>query len=185
MRIIIIFSFVFFISSCATSVTSQKKDSSTLTSSEQGYLLLGVESGFDLDYIILTGRERLKLTSADLQAGLNYLLIPVSAGIYEVGEVRTAASYRFIFDDEDEKDLWKIEVRPNAISYGGHLSVRTRHYYSPTARFELENRTSQTLDYMGENFPQLINELPLLYNGPGEDRFIQYARSIGMLETTE
>ncbi|AOS95900.1 hypothetical protein AUP74_00429 [Microbulbifer aggregans] len=158
---------------CLSPVESIDEGQLDVLEAEAGYLLIAVDTNFNLDQIKLGGRKYLSLNRDDLQHGTNFILARVPAGKYRIISVHLNFLYAFKLDDEN----WRFEVTPGVVSYVGHLNVQNR-LRNMTARIELENRSSEALEFLESNFPHLIDSEEVRYAGPGEDDFFLYVRSL-------
>lgn len=161
----------------ATKVSAQKQDQDKLTSNEEGYLLIGLVNNYSLDALYIWGEKDLKLTQQDLSAGENYILIPVPAGDYRLGQI----NYNYYIRTKLEDDVWQFTIKPGHINYIGHLTVNRPFFWFFANDVELKNQAVGAQLYLEEYFPKLITERPLIYAGPGQDKFYQY---IAELEAT-
>lgn len=154
----------------ATKVSAQKQDTDKLTSNTQGYLLIGLVNNYSLDALYIWGEKDLKLTQNDLSAGENYILIPVPAGNYRLGQI----NYNYYIRTKLDDDLWHFTVKPGHINYVGHLTVNRPFFWFFANDVELKNQAVGAQIYLEEYFPKLLGERSLIYAGPGQDRFFEY-----------
>ncbi|NMP16028.1 hypothetical protein [Thalassotalea sp. Y01] len=168
------------LTSCATKVSSIKDDIDNKLDKEEGYLLLAVDTNRPLREILISGTKLIKLTSDDLQKGSNYILINLPAGDYTIDEVKINFNAHIRgFEDE----LWQFSVEKDKISYVGHLNATTYTYwYYAGGRFELLNKSSVALEYMEENFPQILAGRDMVYHGVGEDSFFELVAETQRME---
>ncbi len=164
------------VNACASKVTNLKKDSDIPLTEEQGYVLLGIETNRDLYQIILDGPSRIRLTSEDLAEGDNYILAELKAGEYSIDKLYIDINRFYRFDDEDN---FKFTVKPGRVSYVGHLETVTAGYWFPRTYLQLDNRSSQALVFMQEEFPNILSKRKLYYGGPGEDSFLAFEAAFG------
>ena len=173
-KLFFLLSFLFtllFTTSCATKVSSIKQDRDLISSPEEGYLLIAVDTNVDLNSIDIDGEKDIILTEKDLISGSNYILVNLPAGDYVIETVRTSKYVRFELDD----DIWEFQVKPGVVTYVGHLEVKTK-IWGFLAFFELINKSSFALEYMEENFPEILAGRDMEYGGKGEERFFQTVR---------
>lgn len=162
----------------ATKVSAQKQDDDRLATNQEGYLLIGLVNNYSLDALYIWGEKDLKLTREDLSAGENYILIPVPAGSYRLGQI----NYNFYFRTKLEDDIWQFSITPGQINYIGHLTVNRPSFWFFANDVELKNQAAGAQLYMEEYFPGLLSERSLVYAGPGEDKFYEF---IEQLEATD
>ncbi|MDX1704846.1 hypothetical protein [Pseudidiomarina sp.] len=174
MRQLWIFVVIVLVAGCATRVSSIRTDEVVPLVGGSGYLLIGVETAHDLNFVDLDGPKSIRLSDKDLRAGTNYILIELPAGVYTISELTLGTSQRFVLDDEDN---WQVDVKKQRISYVGHLVVKSRGYWARRASIELENRSSQALEFLEQDFPVILAGYPLDYGGPGKDHFLPYVAS--------
>jgi len=163
----VVLGLMFILSSCATKVTSIKEDKNKLIKENSGFILFGVDTNRNLKSIQLSGPQKIKLTSEDIQKGTNYLLVDLKAGTYTIDKINFNNYMYLRLNDTD----WKIEVKPQQISYVGHLELVTRGYWILTSHSELVNRSSEALEFMEDNYPNMLASRKLVYGGPGNDNF--------------
>jgi hypothetical protein len=162
---------ILLLSSCAQQVDSIKEDKDTLVAnSNTGYLLIGIDLSYKVQYLDIGGENSIRLTEKDLQQGKRYFLIDMPAGEYAFKDI----SFNKWRSLELLKGYWDFQVQPNVISYVGHLKTSS-YGFSTVAK--LENRSSQALTYLEENFPTLLKSRKVRYHGPGEDPFFERVES--------
>lgn len=177
MRLMWMFVIIFFLSGCVVNrVSSIRTDEVVPLTGESGYLLIGVQTRDDLNFVDLEGPKSVRLSDKDLRSGTNYILIELPAGQYTISDLELGSARRIIFED---KENWQIEVQQQRINYVGHLEVRTYGYWIPVAYTELQNRSSQALEFLQRDFPVILAGYPLSYGGPGEDHFLPYIMANG------
>ncbi len=158
-----------FLSACAQRVSSIKKDVDIPLENEMGYMLLGVETNLSLDSIFIGGEKSVRLTREDLRSGTKFFLIDMPAGDYYFHKIKLNYWWRFNLDE----DYWKFSVSPGVISYIGHMEVDTYGFWPIRSKLELENRSSEALEFMEQEFPNILKSRTLTYDGPGEDLFFE------------
>ena len=157
---------------CASTVSSIKEDRDVNLEADAGYLLLGVDTNEGLQSIAIDGPEDIRLTSADLRSGTQYILIDLAAGDYRIEEIKLNR-YWYI---ELEEGHWDFTIRPGGISYVGHVEVQTRSNFwlaQLSDDLKLANRSTEALVFMEEKFPSILKNRELRYDGPGTDPFLQ------------
>lgn len=156
-----------FISGCATKVSSIKNDGSVQLTQDEGFLLIALKSNINLKEILISGESYVKLTAEDLRKGNSYILVKLPAGDYTFDKIRLN-SYIYIDDFDDE--IWDFNVQKNTISYVGHLDFKNAFwgYYSV---IKLVNKSSIALEYLEDEFPEMLTNHSVQYQGPGQDRF--------------
>ncbi len=164
------------VNACASKVTNLKTDADRTLSDEQGYVLLGIDTNRDLYQIYLDGPTRIKLTAEDLAEGDSYILADLEAGEYSIDRLYIDKYRYYRFDEEDN---FKFTVMSGKVSYVGHLETVTVGYWYPRTYLQLDNRSSQALVFMQEEFPNISSKRKLSYGGPGEDTFLEYEATIG------
>ena len=167
--------------SCAQQVTSISTDVDVKMEEGDGYLLIGVDTNRILREIYISGEKSLLLSSQDLKKGTNYILINVPAGEYQLERVRFSRRTRVELSSSDYH--WKFNVAPGVVSYVGHLDVETQgftwlYFSNLRSHLELENRSSDALVFMEENFPTILNNRWISYQGPGNDPFFDYLKQL-------
>lgn len=176
---LILFS-LFLIQACTKNKLSMKQDIDILPDENHGYLLLGVDTNYSLEGLRIFGKEDISLTKADLQAGSNYILIPLSAGQYYIGKAKANELVKFKLGE----DHWSFSVSPGVISYVGHFSFNSLTWHSLRAEITLENNSTHALQFMEEHFSNLLAKRPLRYHGPGEDGFLEHIIQIKTQSST-
>lgn len=155
------------ISSCATKVSSIKEDGAVQLKQEEGFLLIALKSNINLKEISISGEKYIKLSAKDLRKGNSYILVNLPAGDYTFDQIKLN-SYIRINDFED--DIWDFSVQKNTISYVGHLDFRSTMwgFYS---YIKLINKSSIALEYLEDEFPEMLTNHSVQYQGPGQDSF--------------
>jgi len=168
---IIIVSILLLLPSCATQVTSIKSGENKVLEEGRGFILLGVETNRDLKQIKISGPTDIILSSKDIKEGSNYLIVDLTAGEYIIDQVRLDNYWRVDFDDEE---YWNFTITEGKINYVGHLELTRRGKWSPWTRTELVNRSSEALEFLESSYATLLKNNPIIYEGPGEDRFYEF-----------
>lgn len=163
------------VSSCATSVSSIKNDALSVTEKSvnfsSGYLLIGVETNRDLKSIFISGMRTIKLSHEDLRFGTNYILINLAAGNYLIDSVALNSYQKLRLAD---KENWRFEIQPDTISYIGHLELQSRGFFSLVSRVELVNRSTEAIEFMESDFPNILSARKMHFGGPSDDHFFNY-----------
>lgn len=133
---------------------------------DQGFLLVAIDTNFSLDKIKIKGAKYLFLSRENLHPGSNYILFKAPAGEYRFDSIYLNSIYAY----ELEEDYWSFRINPEVISYVGHLSV-DQNFFKLRAHIELENRSTEALEFLEENFQKLIKTKNIQYAGPGRDDF--------------
>lgn len=160
------------ISSCVQKVTTLKKDIDLQLDENMGYLLIGIETNLTLKQISISGEQLLKLSGDDIRRGSQYILVDVSAGDYSIDKIRLSGWFRTRLDS----GLWDFTVSPGVISYVGHLNVETLSLWPLISQIELENRSSEALEFLEKSFPTILSNRSLVYQGPGTDPFLNFVK---------
>ncbi|WP_144391747.1 hypothetical protein [Pleionea sediminis] len=160
------------LSACVSNVRSIKYDSDLKLETTEGYLLLAVETNVDLKSIHILGAKNIKLNRSDLLKGSNYILVDMPAGDYRIDKITMSSwlGYQYVKLDEE---YWSFTIQPGVISYAGHVNVKSS-IWSATGYFELNNKSSYALEYMEQEFPNIMANRTLVYEGPGEDGFLDF-----------
>ena len=166
-----------FISACSSTVSTLKEDVGVLaTNTNKGYLLIGVETNFNLKDIFIDGPIDIDLSHKDLRKGNNFILVPLTAGMYEIKRINLGYYSRYKLREEDD---WTFEIKSQTISYVGHLEFKRGSFLNSYARIELVNRSTEAFEFMREDFPSILNSRDLYYGGPGEDNFFDFVKTLG------
>lgn len=166
------------LSACNSTVTNMTVDADTIGAddTETGYLLIGVETNISLKDIEIDGPDDIALSHDDLKSGTNFILVPLRAGDYEVRKVTFNNRYRALLRGETD---WSFKIKPQTISYVGHLEISAMGFYSAYSRIELVNRSTEALDFMEQDFPAIFSNRELFYGGPGNDTFFDFVKTLG------
>jgi len=165
---------ILLLNACASTVTSITKDQNKELKENTGYLLLGIQTNLDLKSIRINGPQNIELSSSDIKEGSNYFLIDLSAGQYTLDQLKLSRYWRRELTDEEN---WHFNVIPGKISYVGHLEVNTWGYWYPITKVELVNRSSESLEFLEDNFSNILRERPIVYGGSGKDDFFDFIES--------
>lgn len=120
--------------------------------------------------MILDGPAKIALTQEDLQPNTQYILTTVPAGIYQLTEIATTR-YKL---SEFEKERWSFEIKPGQISYIGDLQFTQQSFFSNRFYMSMDNRATAALEFLQQNFPNILKNRQLHYSGPGEDKFLDF-----------
>ncbi|MEP4889032.1 MAG: hypothetical protein ABJV04_03320 [Aliiglaciecola sp.] len=164
---------VLFLTSCVNKVSSIKQDIDLKLEADMGYLLMGVDSNVSMKDVDIVGQSNIRLSSEDLRPGTQYILIDLQAGDYQFESIKLNS----IFEVELVEGYWNFNVRPSGISYIGHLDVKADtfflHQFTRT-NVELTNRSSEALQFMETEFPNILSKRTMYYEGPGKDPFLRF-----------
>ena len=133
--------------------------------------MIGIETNRSLKAIYIDGPKSLVLTAKDIRSGSNYILANLPLGDYTITRLNLS-NHSFLKFDNDEES-WQFTLSAKKINYVGHLDISTIGFGIP-ALIVLENRSSEALQYMEQNFPTILSGRSLNYGGPGEDSFFDY-----------
>lgn len=183
MRLLFLFIVFIGLNACTTQVTSLKQDQDVVSEANQGYLLLGIQTNRSLKSIEISGAQRIELSSKDVKRGTNYLLVDLKAGQYTIDRLLLDRSISVNLENEE---YWQFEVVPGQISYVGHLELVTRGFSIFTSnRSELVNRSSEALEFLADNYPNIFSSRKITYSGPGDDSFFSYLNSLDEAEVAK
>jgi len=167
----LLLTFLSLIGSCSTTVTSIKVGDNKTLKEGEGFILLGIETNLDLKKIVIEGAQNIELSSADIKAGTNYLLVDLKHGDYTIGQIHLNRYWRLHFEDDEE---WAFRIEPGQINYVGHLELNRRGYYHKRTRAELVNRASEAVNFLEDNYSILMQNNTVVYGGPGQDFFLDF-----------
>lgn len=159
---------------CSSTAENIKLDQDNITNIDNGYLLLGIDTNRDLKSIRLSGAASIELTHKDISADADYILIQLPAGQYTFNKIDLD---RYFYLDFDEEKLWDFSVKSGKINYVGHLELFNRGFFSRSINIELLNKSSQALEFMEEQYPNILNARQITYTGAGEDSFLDFAHT--------
>ncbi|MDI4670029.1 hypothetical protein MKZ42_18395 [Pseudoalteromonas shioyasakiensis] len=172
MRRLLLLSCALLLSACSSKVTNIKEDRDTLSKADEGYLLIGIETNRSLKAIYIDGPKSLVLTAKDIRSGSNYILANLPLGDYTITRLNLNRYSYLEFDNDEES--WQFTLSAKKINYVGHLDISTIGFWYTRSHIVLENRSSEALQYMEQNFPTILSGRSLNYGGPGEDSFFDY-----------
>ena len=159
------------LTACATKVKSIKSDRDINLKPNDGYLMLTVDTSVDLSRITIDGEKTIILTKSDLTAGSNHILITLPAGQYWFDRIRFFIGLGEAYV-ELERGMWDFQAKPGMISYVGKLKVKSSRWGKNT-QYILINNSSQALEYLEENFANILKNRSVDYQGPGDDNFFK------------
>lgn len=163
---------VVFLVACATKVNSIKRDVAVNLEQGEGYLMFTVDTAINLEKIKISGQKDIVVTSKDLRTGSNTILLRMPSGNYYFDRVY----FRRVFYEhwvEFEPELWRFSTKPGEISYVGHLKI-DNPFLRKEASFSLVNRSSEALEYLQQNFANILKVRSVDYQGLGEDNFLNF-----------
>lgn len=171
----ILYLLITLLAGCVSSASNIKIDEDKSLSTDEGYLLIGVESSSNLRSIRIEGPQKINFTSKDIRRGTNYILTDLKAGSYTIDHVRmTILGNLRVKKHLTDKENWGFDVVAGEINYVGHFEVVDKGYLGVNTTVELVNRSSESLEFLETNFPVLISARPIKYGGPGEDEFFDF-----------
>lgn len=167
-----------FVTACSQTVRSLKESSQEIQTleSDKGYLLIGIDTEYNLKNISIDGPDFIRLSHKDLKKGSSFILLPLESGKYNITHV--AYSYGFVSKMIDENN-WGFTIKPQTISYVGHMEIHNELFWGRFMSLELVNRSTEAIDFMELKFPAILQDRDLFYGGPGEDEYFQYLKKIG------
>jgi len=154
---------------CISQLESIQTDRTRSLDDDVGYLFITFNSDISLTNFEIEGPKTIRLRGPDYKNGINYFLVPVPSGKYQITKIVAHFGRYYEFNEEGDKKLWEFEVKPGTISYVGELKVRRIKYLSST--FELTNKSSFALEYLEQQYPKILALRNLEYHGPGKDFF--------------
>jgi len=160
---------IIIISGCVTKIESIKTDTVRVLDEEMGYLFITISSNASFTKFAISGQKNIALTKPDFHNNVNYYLVPVPAGQYQIKQFGMKYGGKYKFNRKHDDELWGFEVKPGVISYVGELRVRRLLYIFST--FELINNSSQALEYLEGKYPNVLAKRTIEYHGPGSDSF--------------
>jgi len=164
------------LSACKTTVETITTDQDIISNEEMGYLLVGVETNRSLRAINLGGESGIRLSHEDLRQGSNFILVELAAGEYVVEKVELNRWLRLFLEDEEN---WAFTVKPQTISYVGHLEIIGGGFFSRSSSIEFVNRSTEAVEFMEDSFPSILLNRDLYYGGPGNDSFFDVLNGKG------
>lgn len=168
------FSFVLLLalilSGCSSTVSTIKDDVDIPLGENSGYLLVGVNLNYAVNNIQVRGPKDVMFTRDDLDQINNYFLVEMPAGKYNFEKIRLLYGYYYNL----ESGYWDFEVKPGEISYVGHLRIASRGNWFSIQSISLENKSTDALEYMQDNYKNILAARKLRFRGPGDDKFLDY-----------
>jgi hypothetical protein len=153
---------------CSQQVKSIKATDPVQLATNNGYLLLSVDSVINLEQLNVSGTKSFHLGADDLTKGKHYILVDLPAGDYQITSIKFNHWLRLQLQD----GLWNFNVRPGQISYIGELQLKGW-------ALELENRSSMALQYLEQNHTELLKQFSVRYSGPGDDHYFEFVEASG------
>ncbi|MCJ8268844.1 MAG: hypothetical protein MJK04_05510 [Psychrosphaera sp.] len=177
MRLVITLFSLLLLSACATTVTSIDQTQHKTLAQGSGFLLLGIQTNRNLKSLHIDGPKDIILSAKDLKAGTQYLMVDLPVGIYTISKIAIGIYSRVYMDDEES---WQFEVKPNKISYVGHLEIVKTGYWYIYVESELVNRSAEALSFLHESYPTILSDHAVTYSGPGNDSFFEFLATNGI-----
>lgn len=166
---------VYLLSGCATKVSTLEKDVDISLDENYGYLLIGIETNSNLEEILIDGARSIKLTGKDVRKGTQYILVDMPSGNYSIEKIKVNKFWH----TELTEGYWDFNVSSGVISYVGHINVETIGWWQPISIIELANRSSEAVIFMEKQYPKILSSRKIIYDGPGEDPFLEYVQKEG------
>ncbi|GAB3274325.1 hypothetical protein [Parahaliea aestuarii] len=140
-----------------------------------------METNIDLLKLTVVGEENIFLPWEELQQGDRYLLVELQAGDYKFSRISLTSTHYYSVHGAG----FSFRVSPGTVNYVGDFRIQNANWFGGPASFSLINQSSLALEFMEENFPQVMSTMPLTYAGPGTDDFFRFAQSLGAEATGE
>lgn len=162
------------LSACAAEVSSLQEDKDKPLQQNSGYLLLSIDTSYDVKAIHISGPKDIVITHKELKEGTNFVLTDLPEGTYTMEKVELDRYWQATFKDQE---LWQFDITKQSINYVGHLEL-SRTYWFIGTNAELVNRSSEALEFMEQKYPSILGQRDLFYGGPGEDNFFSLLKSL-------
>ena len=168
---------ILFVTGCAQTMSqivplnvySIKNDQNTVAEEGYGFFLMAVTTNKTINELLIKGPMNFTLTQDDLKKGSNYILLTLPEGEYAIKKIITNRS-KSVFNGND---YWNFTVKANTISYIGDLNAQFLGRWGFRQKYELVNRSSYALEFLEDNYPQLLSRNTAVYSGYGEDQFLE------------
>lgn len=164
---------IFLLSACTAKLSSIRTDVDNHLGSEEGYLLMAINTNLGLSKLHVSGTQSFSLSYKDLRRGSNYVLLNLPAGDYEF--MRVNYNQLYYFDINNTND-WSFKIQPGVISYVGDLEIDS--VWQKYSYVELVNNSSLAMDFMESRFANILKSRKIIYQGPGEDDFFDYISQV-------
>jgi len=141
---------------------------------DEGLLLVGVDTNFDLDSVRVK-KDGALFTSGvfrGIKAGQSARLYVVPAGRYSWYELTTSWIATYTMKDKTE---YHFDVVPGKITYAGDLVFRPTGVYS--ANILVSNRALRAMDWLETEHPKLARTYDFVYAGHYPDPFPAFYRT--------
>lgn len=170
-----------YLTACVSTADSYTASSDNGLAPDEGLMLMRVSTDWPLDKLVVTGRHTYNLNQSSIDYNTDnpdYVVVKLEAGDYRIERLRKTAydSYIFYFDVEEYPDLWHFTIEAGKINYVGDFEAKSASI-SRLRRLILRNRSSWAYEYMQRSLPQLLQQFPMVYSGPGRDDFFEQVQS--------
>lgn len=165
-----------FITSCASTV-NEVSDGSQVLPENMGYVLIPVISNTNIHQIRFLGQTFFQLDKNNLTSKRNFILIELPAGQYSYSKLFLN---QLVVLDDFEDGVWDFTVKAGVINYVGDFVVHnnSRIWGKYQLSVSIENNSSVALEYLEKQYPTILQSYELTYNGPGEDDFFPFIKSL-------
>ncbi|WP_223669327.1 hypothetical protein [Kangiella shandongensis] len=161
---------------CASKLSNFSKKGVLQPEESMGIVVIAYESDTSIHSLIFSGSGKYKLEHTLYDNDHNFVVTSMPAGTYDITRVKIYNKYNFISLGSNQDENWKINIEPNKINYIGHFSINRigRGY-----RVQTKNSSTLALDFLKNNFNELLKRYPLVYakDGP-EDEFFEYVENL-------
>ncbi|WAJ72434.1 hypothetical protein [Catenovulum adriaticum] len=140
-----------------------------------GYILMGFDTLSHIEAVHIDGVINLTYEPDSAQLDNQFVLAQVPIGSYTFTQVETGIK-KYELNDELK---WDFDVSPGRINYIGNLEIQEHlmlGYYQKNV-VELVNKSSFAIQYLQATKPSLLKNIKLVYQGPGNDTFIDYVQN--------
>ncbi|AWB67979.1 hypothetical protein C2869_16800 [Saccharobesus litoralis] len=177
LRLLLLVSSLSLLVSCSQTLTPLERDSTKheQTNRLTGFLLFAVQTDSYIKHVNISGILPLRYSPKSAEQGNAYVLAEVPVGYYAFSSVETG-----VFDIEaNDEHLWGFDIDPGVINYVGNLELLSQVKWCDSCfRLELANKSSFALEYLELAHPELLERTQVVYKGPGQDSFIEFAMAM-------
>lgn len=166
------FSVTLFMSGCGTTplVELHPVTNTQVTDQKTSYILFAVQSQAFIERIEF---DQLVYLPGKINHQNAYILAPVPEGTYQFKTIKTG----FGSTEIKPEDSWRFQVEPGQINYVGHIEMLSLvKWCNYCFRAEIANKSSFALEHIEQHYPELLSNQRVVYKGPGEDPFLEFAQ---------
>ncbi|PXF63080.1 hypothetical protein [Kangiella spongicola] len=168
--------FILLLSGCVSKLSNFTNDQKLTPESNMGVVVIAYDSDTAIHSLVFSGPSTFELEHNLYDNKHNYVVTSFPAGTYDITKAKIYSKYYYINLGSDEDANWKINIKPNKVNYIGHFNIDK---VGSGYKVQIKNSTTLALEFLQENYQDLITRYGLVYSKDGpDDEFLTYLDSL-------